>query len=152
LVNRLSTLESSVLGIQPGINVTNAVDGVASATPETTPAERPLKRKRTESLGVGGASTIASANEVALGITSEPDTIQPPVTEARSLISTELSTNGLLSMDQRKVLETAIAFVDQLSHAPAPSIKDRGTFDKATMYGSTVLSQNDILHVILGSM
>ncbi|KAH7082247.1 Zn(II)2Cys6 transcription factor-like protein [Paraphoma chrysanthemicola] len=151
LVNRLSTLESSVLGVQPGINVTNASDGVSSATPEPTPAERPLKRKRTESVGVGVASTTVSANEVAPGITSEPDTIQQPVTEARSLISTELSTNGLLSMDQRKVLETAIAFVDQLSHAPVPSIKDRGTFDKATMYGSTVLSQNDILHVILGT-
>lgn len=100
---------------------------------------------------MGLAYTAASANAVAAATASEPDTIQQPVTEARSLISTELSTNGLLSTDQRKVLETAIAFVDQLSHAPVPSIKDRSTFDKATMYGSTVLSQNDILHVILGS-
>jgi hypothetical protein len=78
------------------------------------------------------------------------ETTQQPATEARSLISKELSTNGLLSGHQRSVLETAISFVDHLSHAPVPAITDRSTFDKS-MYIPTNMSQGEILHVILAS-
>lgn len=143
LVHRLSTLEESVRGTHhpPSLATGSAIDK-SSSTPETkASSERPLKRKRTESL----------VNGTVPGSTSEVDTTQQPATEARSLISRELSTNDLLSVHQRSVLETAISFVDHLSHAPVPTITDRSTFDK-TMYGSTDLSQGEILHVILGSV
>lgn len=84
-------------------------------------------------------------------ISPEVDTAQQTANEARHLISKELSTNGLLSVHQRSVLETAISFVDQLSHAPVPTITDRSTFDKS-MYVSTELTHYEILQVILGSM
>ncbi|KAF2029280.1 putative Zn(II)2Cys6 transcription factor-like protein [Setomelanomma holmii] len=153
LVNRLSNLEHSVLNTQPASDISITSENFnPSATPEVkNSSERPLKRKRTESLASAVAPTSTSVNEVVVAASREPDTTQQPVTEARSLISTELSTNSLLCRDQRNVLERAIAFVDQLSHAPVPSIKDRSTFDKTTMYGSTILSQSDILHVILGT-
>ena len=113
-----------------------------SVTPEArSSSERPLKRKRTGS----------SLNGVLPAPTPEVDTTQQQATQARSLISKELSTNDLLSGHQRSVLETAISFVDQLSHAPVPTITDRSTFNKS-MYGSTDLSHGQILHVILGSM
>ncbi|KAH8722501.1 putative Zn(II)2Cys6 transcription factor-like protein [Phaeosphaeriaceae sp. PMI808] len=142
LVQRLATLENSVRtthcasSAATGSKVSNA-----STSPDVVAtSERPLKRKRTESL-------INTATSTA---TSDADVTQQPVTEARTLISKELSTNSLLSGNQRSTLETAISFVDHLSHAPAPAITDRSTFDKS-MYGSTELSQGEILHVILGS-
>lgn len=82
--------------------------------------------------------------------TPDVDTAQQPRNEARHLISKELSTNDLLSNHQRSVLETALNFVDRLSHAPVPLITDRSTFDKS-MYEAKELSQGEILHVILGS-
>lgn len=66
------------------------------------------------------------------------------------MIQKELSTNSRFSMHQRSVLESAISFVDHLSNAPVPTIKDRSTFDK-TMYAPTELTQGEILHVILGT-
>lgn len=53
-------------------------------------------------------------------------------------------------MHQRSVLQTAISFVDHLSNAPVPTMKDRSTFDKS-MYEPTELTQGEILHVILGT-
>jgi hypothetical protein len=112
----------------------------SSATPEgPASSERPTKRRRTES----SVHSTAPPN-------TEVETTQQPATEARTLISRELSTNGLLSVHQRSVLETAISFVDHLSNAPVPTITDRSTFDKS-MYISTDLTQSEILHVILAS-
>jgi hypothetical protein len=123
----------------PSITASELVN--SSVTPEAPPSgERPSKRRRTGSSITG--TIPASIPEV--------ETTQQPATEARSLISKELSTNGLLSGHQRSVLETAISFVDHLSHAPVPAITDRSTFDKS-MYISTDLSQGEILHVILAS-
>lgn len=139
LVSRLSTLENSVRSTHrtPSISTDPAVNN-SSITPEPrASSDRPLKRKRTES------SINPTAN-------SDADPTQQSATEARTLISKELSTNDLLSPDQRSVLEKAISFVDHLSHAPTPAITDRSTFDK-TLYGSTPLSQGEILHVILCS-
>jgi hypothetical protein len=134
-VQRLSTLENSVRHA-PLPEVINS-----SATPEASISpDRPLKRKRTESLLNAALPTP----------TPDLDTTQQPANEARILISRELSTNGLLSVHQRSVLENAISFVDRLSHAPAPTITDRSTFNKS-MYGSTDLTHGEILHVILGS-
>jgi hypothetical protein len=82
---------------------------VSSVTPDATVlSERPSKRKRTGSSLHGSAPTI----------TPEVESTQQAATEARNQISKELSTNGLLSIHQRSVLETAISFVDHLSHAP----------------------------------
>lgn len=64
------------------------------------------------------------------------------------MVEGELSSNNLLSANQRKALETAISFVDQISRVP-PGVGDRGTWSR----GDNVdidLSQNDILHIILG--
>ncbi|KAF2824767.1 putative Zn(II)2Cys6 transcription factor-like protein [Ophiobolus disseminans] len=144
LVSRLSTLEDSVRSTHrsPSITAETAINNTSSTVEPSASPERPLKRKRTESLANGRAAAVAPP--------SEPDPTQQSATEARSLISRELSTNGLLSPDQRLVLEKAISFVDHLSHAPVPTITDRSTFDR-TMYGSTPLSRGEILHVILGT-
>ncbi|KAF2125846.1 putative Zn(II)2Cys6 transcription factor-like protein [Dothidotthia symphoricarpi CBS 119687] len=141
LVQRLSSLEDSVLTRQqtPGIESQEIITPSA-AIEDTTASKRPLKRKRTET----------PLDEGVPDLTSDVDNTQQPANEARSLISKELSTNGFLSTHQRSVLETAISFVDHLSHAPVPTITDRSTFNK-TMYSSTELSQGEILHVILGT-
>jgi hypothetical protein len=140
-VQRLSTLENSVrsTGCAPSITAQESVN--SSATPEAPlSGERPSKRRRTGS-SIPGTGPVSGA---------DMETTQQPATEARSLISKELSTNGLLSGHQRSVLETAISFVDHLSHAPVPAITDRSTFDKS-MYIPTNMSQGEILHVILAS-
>jgi hypothetical protein len=122
-------------------SITNSEFVNSSVTPEApSSGEPPSKRRRTGSSITG--TIPASIPEV--------ETTQQPATEARSLISKELSTNGLLSDHQRSVLETAISFVDHLSHAPVPTITDRSTFDKSN-YISTDLSQGEILHIILAS-
>lgn len=132
LVERLSTLEDSVLSTNRAPSATAPDFTASSATPEgPASGERPAKRRRTT-------------------ITTEVETTRQPATEARNLISKELSTNGLLSVHQRSVLETAISFVDHLTNAPVPPITDRSTFDKS-MYTSTDLSHGEILHVILAS-
>lgn len=144
LVQRLSSLENSVLTTQRTPTV--VPEERAAHVPNSTTAigitspERPAKRQRTVSLVEG----LAPAS------TPEVDTTQQSTHEARHLISKELSTNGLLSSHQRSVLETAISFVDHLSHAPVPAITDRSTFDKS-MYIRTDLSQGEILNVILGT-
>ena len=142
LVQRLSTLENSVRSTTRAPS-TAVSDHIKSSTTPEDPAlgERPSKRRRT-------ASSITPSAPVT---SVEPDTTQQPTTEARTLISKELSTNGLLSGHQRSVLETAISFVDHLSHAPVPPITDRSTFDKS-MHLSIDLSPGEILHVILASM
>jgi hypothetical protein len=138
-VQRLSTLENSVRSTTYVPSSTASDSVKTSATPEhPVSGERPSKRRRTES-SITGTAPVA---------TLDIETTQQPATEARSLISKELSTNGLLSVHQRSVLETAISFVDHLSHAPVPPITDRSTFDKS-MYISTDLSPGEILHVIL---
>jgi hypothetical protein len=141
LVQRLSTLEDSVRSTTRMPSVTASEFITSSTNPEaSTSPEQPSKRRRTGS----SATAAVSANVV------EIETTQQPATEARNLISKELSTNVSLSVHQRSVLETAISFVDHLSHAPVPTITDRSTFDKS-MYISTNLSQGEILHVILAS-
>ena len=82
--------------------------------------------------------------------TPEVDNASQTANEARLHITKELSTNGLLSGHQRSVLETAISFVDQLTHAPVQNLKDRSTFDKS-MHISTGLSQREIFNVVIGS-
>jgi hypothetical protein len=141
LVQRLSTLEDSVRSTTRMPSVT-ASDFITSSTnPEASASpERPSKRRRT---GSSAAATVSAT-------VAEIETTQQPATEARNLISKELSTNVSLSGHQRSVLESAISFVDHLSHAPVPTITDRSTFDKS-MYLSTDLSQGEILHVILAS-
>jgi hypothetical protein len=99
-----------------------------------------LKRKRASS----------AVNTTAPAATPEVDTAQQPTNEARDLIQKELSTNSRFSVHQRSVLESAISFVDHLSNAPVPTIKDRSTFDKS-MYVPTELTQGEIIHVILGT-
>ncbi|KAA8624634.1 hypothetical protein PtrV1_00314 [Pyrenophora tritici-repentis] len=103
-------------------------------------SDRPPKRQRT-------ASSIEMPNP-----DTAPDTDTSPQTaqEARIHISKELSTNGLLSGHQRSVLETAISFVDRLSHTPTPNMMDRSTFDKS-MHVSTDMSPREIFNVILGT-
>src|SRR4051812_40455172 len=103
----------------------DAVNGMAVTSTEES-FERPVKRPRTtSSIDMPTQSTAPDSN-------TSPQTAQ----EARIHISKELSTNGLLSGHQRSVLETAISFVDQLSHTPTPSMTDRSTFDKS-MHVST---------------
>ncbi|KAH3947592.1 hypothetical protein HBH53_116340 [Parastagonospora nodorum] len=141
LVQRLSTLENSVRSTTRAPSTAVPDHTKSSATPEDSAlGERPSKRRRT-------ASSITPSAPVT---TVESETTQQPATEARTLISKELSTNGLLSVHQRSVLETAISFVDHISHAPVPPITDRSTFDKS-MYLSTDLSPGEILHVILAT-
>lgn len=82
--------------------------------------------------------------------TPEVDNASQTANEARLHITKELSTNGLLSGHQRSVLETAISFVDQLSHAPVQNLKDRSTFDRS-MHVSTDLSEREIVNVVIGS-
>lgn len=131
LVERLSTLEDSVLSTSRAPSATAPELVASSVIPECPPSsERPAKRRRTT-------------------ITTE-ETSRQAATEARNLISKELYTNGLLSVHQRSVLETAISFVDHLTNAPVPTITDRSTFDRS-MYTSTDLSHGEILHVILAS-
>jgi hypothetical protein len=140
-VQRLSTLEHSVRNTTRAPSATASEHVNSSATPEAQSlGERPSKRRRTGS-SITGTVPVTTA---------EIETTQQPATDARNLISTELSTNGLLSIHQRSVLETAISFVDHLSNAPVPPITDRSTFDKS-MYISTDLSPREILHIILAS-
>ncbi|KAL5116895.1 hypothetical protein ACEQ8H_005247 [Pleosporales sp. CAS-2024a] len=130
LVQRLSTLEDSVLNPARTPAATASDHVKSSATPEMlVSGEHPSKRRRTVSSATG---------TVPVG-TVEVESSRQPTTEARTLISRELSTNGLLSVHQRSVLETAISFVDHLSHAPVPHITDRSTFDKSN-YISTELT------------
>lgn len=140
-MQRLSSLENSVRSTYkaPSVTSDNVVDH-NSTSPNDGNTDRPVKRQRTTSSVDGHLPTP----------TPEIDTTQQPANEARHLISKELSTNGLLSIHQRSVLETAISIVDHLSHAPVPTITDRSTFDKS-MHISTELTQGEIMHVILGS-
>lgn len=140
LVQRLSTLENSVRTTQHVPNI--AIQDIHGSPPDAVmSSDRPMKRKRTESL----------VNSTSPTTVPEVDTTQQSATEARSLISKELTTNGFLTGHQRSVLETAMNFVDHLSHAPVPPITDRSTFNK-NMYSSVDLSKGEILKVILGSM
>jgi hypothetical protein len=115
------------------------VNSFAVPTVEALP-DRPTKRQRTSS------SLTAPAPATAPDVDNSPQTAQ----EARIHISKELSTNGFLSGHQRSVLETAISFVDQLSHTPTPTMTDRSTFDES-MHISTDISNREIFNVILGS-
>lgn len=111
------------------------------AVPTIEPtSDRPAKRQRTSS------SLDVPAPTTAQDVDNSPQTAN----EARIHISKELSTNGLLSGHQRSVLETAISFVDQLSHTPTPTIPDRSTFDQS-MHVSTDMTKHEIFNVILGS-
>lgn len=139
LVQRLSSLEDTVRVAQDTPRSSIALPEEASPERHTS-SDRPLKRKRTSS----------AVNAVAPAATPEVDTSQQPTNEARNLIQKELSTNSRFSMHQRSVLETAISFVDHLSNAPVPTMRDRSTFDKS-MYEPTGLTQGEILHVILGT-
>ncbi|KAF1843031.1 uncharacterized protein K460DRAFT_407404 [Cucurbitaria berberidis CBS 394.84] len=140
LVQRLSSLEDSVRSSQRTASALPDHNGTAS--PDGVPSERPRKRRRT-------GSPITEATSV-ITPTPDVDSTQQTANEARHLISKELSTNGLLSVHQRSVLETAISFVDQLSHAPVPTITDRSTFDRS-MHVYKEITQGEILHVILGT-
>ncbi|KAF2628170.1 putative Zn(II)2Cys6 transcription factor-like protein [Macroventuria anomochaeta] len=139
LVQRLSSLEDTVRVTQETPRPSLAVPEEASPEQHAS-SDRPLKRKRTST----------AVNAVAPAATQEVDTAQQPTNEARNLIQKELSTNSRFSMHQRSVLEMAISFVDHLSNAPVPTMKDRSTFDKS-MYEPTELTQGEILHVILGT-
>lgn len=141
-MQRLSSLENSVLGTNrtPSAVPDQEAEYTLNNATKVSSCERATKRKRTTS-SIDGLVPIA---------TPEVDVTQQPTNEARHLISKELSTNDLLSVHQRAVLETAISFVDHLSHAPVPTITDRSTFDKS-MFTPSVLSPGEILHVILGS-
>lgn len=114
------------------------VNGQVTPSIEATP-DRSAKRRRT-----------TSSLEVPIPATPGVDTSPQTVTEARLHISKELSTNGLLSGHQRSVLETAISFVDQLTHTPTPTMTDRSTFDKS-MHVSTDMSQRELFNIIIGS-
>lgn len=139
-MQRLSSLEDSVRVTKDTPRASIICQENASPE-EHASTERPLKRKRTSS----AVNTVAPA-----ATPGELDISQQPNNEARNLIQKELSTNHLFSLHQRSVLETAISFVDHLSNAPVPTMKDRSTFDK-TMYEPTELTQGEILHVILGT-
>ncbi|CAE7013165.1 hypothetical protein PTNB73_00946 [Pyrenophora teres f. teres] len=117
----------------------DVVNAMAVTSTEES-SDRPAKRQRT-------ASSIEMLNPH-----TAPDTDTSPQTaqEARMHITKELSTNGLLSSHQRSVLETAISFVDRLSHTPTPNMMDRSTFDKS-MHVSTDMSPREIFNVILGN-
>lgn len=115
------------------------VNGSVAPSIEAIP-DRPAKRRRT-------TSSLEVPPVVA---TPDIDTSPQTATEARLHISKELSTNGLLSGHQRSVLETAISFVDQLTHNPPPTMTDRSTFDKS-MHISTDMSQRELLSIIIGS-
>jgi hypothetical protein len=122
LVQRLSTVEDYVRSTSRDPSLTTVTDVAdLSSTPQAlAPSSRPTKRQRTE-------STLGKATPT---LKADIESVEQPVNnEARSLISRELSTNGLLSNHQRTVLETAVSFVDQLTHAPVPTITDRSTFD-----------------------
>jgi hypothetical protein len=138
-VQRLSTLEDSVRVTQETPRPSLVLQEETLPEQHVT-SDRPLKRKRHSSAG----------NAVAPAATPEVDTAQQSTNEARNLIQKELSTSSRFSFHQRSVLETAISFVDHLSNAPVPTIKDRSTFDKS-MYAPTELTQGEILHVILGT-
>lgn len=140
LVQRLSSLEDSVRVTQETPRPSAAI--LEEGSPEQNgSSDRPLKRKRTTS-AVNGSAPAA---------TPEVDIVQQPTTnEARNLIQEELSMNSRFSMHQRSVLETALSFVDHLSNAPVPTMKDRSSFDQS-MYEPTELTHGEILHVILGT-
>lgn len=140
-MQRLSTLEHSVRGARqsPSLSQEHEVaNGSVTPSIEVVP-DRPAKRKRT-----------TSSLEVPIVATPDVDTSPQTATEARLHISKELSTNGLLSGHQRSVLETAISFVDQLTHTPTPTMTDRSTFDKS-MHVPTDMSQRELLSIIIGS-
>lgn len=138
-MQRLANLEDSVRVTQETPRLSIAVPEEASPEQNAT-SDRPLKRKRMSS----------AISNVAPAATPEVDIAQQPTNEARNLIQKELSTHSGFSVHQRSVLETAISFVDHLSNAPVPTMKDRSTFDKS-MYAPTELTQGEILHVILGT-
>ena len=142
LVERLSNLEHSVRSVHRSPSLAQeqeTVNSFAVPTIEAT-SDRPAKRQRTSS------SLDVPAPAPAQDVDNSPQTAN----EARIHISKELSTNGLLSSHQRSVLETAISFVDQLSHTPTPTMPDRSTFDQS-MHVSTDMTKHEIFHVILGS-
>jgi hypothetical protein len=142
LVQRLSSLENTLHRTHRSPSSTHEAEIMSDPvklSPEGMP-DRPAKRKRT-----------TSSQEVPMAPTTpEVDNASQTANEARLHITKELSTNGLLSGHQRSVLETAISFVDQLTHAPVQNLKDRSTFDKS-MHISTDLSQREIFNVIIGN-
>jgi hypothetical protein len=143
LVQRLSSLENSVRSQEPPKPSLLRQEDVTS---DALTPERPSKRRRTCS-STGG--TVSASGTVS-AMTPEVDTAQQTY-EARNLIQKELSSNGLFSVHQRSVLETAMSFVDHLSNVPVTTTVDKSTFDES-MYTPTDMSEGEILNVILGSM
>lgn len=141
-MERLSSLEHSVQSVHRSPSLAQEQECTNSFAVPTIEAssDRPTKRQRTTS------SLDVPAPVAASDVDNSPQTAH----EARVHISKELSTNGLLSGHQRSVLETAMSFVDQLSHTPTPTMTDRSTFDES-MHVSTDISKREIFNIILGS-
>ncbi|KAF2676111.1 hypothetical protein K458DRAFT_424966 [Lentithecium fluviatile CBS 122367] len=116
LVEKLSSLENAVRGTTPPTSHSNLNANVIPPTStNVAPNPRPPKRRR------GGE--IISTQE---GL-SPPDSIgsqQKRTNEGLSCILNELSHNGSLAENQRNVLETAMAFIDQLSRTSSSAVEN----------------------------
>ncbi|KAF2114507.1 putative Zn(II)2Cys6 transcription factor-like protein [Lophiotrema nucula] len=141
LVDRLSSLEDSVLSTRPPTEGQQQDRDVSQSSSrfQHSPRES-LKRKR---------SMDVSNEERPVPTPSSDTSQQHPVNEARSLIQKELSYNGRLSDNQRTVLETAIAFVDQISHTQSNAGRGKTLDDR--VFVSTELTNDEIVHVIISA-
>ena len=132
LMEKLASLENVVRSTTPQGQAPAADPVPASGTNNPATASkirstgndgispRPVKRNR-----VDPPSTVSGRSPQ--DILSPPESVTSQLRRddgARDHIEKELSLNASLATHQRSVLETAIAFIDQLNQAPSNSVDD----------------------------
>ncbi|KAF2001763.1 hypothetical protein P154DRAFT_432372 [Amniculicola lignicola CBS 123094] len=140
LVHRLSTLEGSVL-VNPNQAVSRDADTRAKL--QAFAPTPPASHGTTRSVDVDFYSEkSAPGTPDGGGLGGKHHAI-----EARDLIQEELSRNGLLSQNQRRVLETAVSFVVEISRGECG---DLFRWSRKQDF-STEITAGEIAHVILAT-
>jgi hypothetical protein len=143
LVQRLSSLENSVQTTRAVSNIASTPDSSTTCNTDNL-SQQPvscssLKRKRSRQTDDAESTAAAAA---------DPSLHQATI--AGILINDELSRNGLLSANQRHVLETALSFIGQISQAPSSHFEEGVTWDRNNAVDMD-LSRSEILHILLGA-
>ncbi|KAF2738810.1 putative Zn(II)2Cys6 transcription factor-like protein [Polyplosphaeria fusca] len=142
LVQRLSELEDSVSASKSSPSIHHANTPGVHTVGSVASTGEPPKRKRSES--------VTSLDRSGQTPSSNASTSTHQAQEARLFIQKELSHNGLLSGNQRTILETAISFVDQITQGPATYADDLN-LRACRASVSTDITETEVLHVILGA-
>jgi len=136
LVEKIATLEETVIQKTSLTRPYEPTSRSKKGHTDGTDIARPSKRQR---------------NEASVNAPSDSAKSQVPLstcTVAREQITKELSDNATLAVYQRAVLETAVAFIDQLSQASTTNTEDNIYKEKVP----TDFTEAELVHIILTSI